>query len=195
MNNMKRINQSGFAMMEVLVTAIILAIGISGMGVLLLKAVQGTQDSSQQSQAMWMVQDYVSRIRANSDGARAGFYTIAGGQDCSVKPARVCAEYFEGGAEVPAVECSTQEMAVFDQWITVCGLDDDVLDSAADFIANPQLTSTCTMTTPRVSTISGAPDCVQYRVELQWDTKVKQAGDSDAERVYQNDYSMVVELN
>jgi len=187
-------NQTGFAMMEVLVTAIILAIGISGMGVLLLKAMQGTQDSSQHSQAMWMVQDYITRIRSNVYGARASFYELSGAKDCSVRPT-ICAEYYEGGNEVAAASCSYQEMAIFDQWITVCGMDDAVFDSAADFILNPELTSTCTKTTDRISTTTGKPDCVQYHVNLKWNTKVKQGGDTDQERSYQNNYSMIVELN
>lgn len=186
--------QSGFAMMEVLVTAIILAIGISGMGVLLLRAVQGTQDSSQQSQAMWMVQDYVGRIRANPDAGRAGNYELNVLPNCASKPAAVCAEHYDV-VEVPAVECSPAQMALFDQWITVCGLDSSVYDSSADFISNPKLTSTCTRTSVRSSSGSGLPDCVQYHVSLSWETKIKQGSDIESERTYKNDYSMIVELN
>lgn len=69
-----RNKQTGFAMIEIMVTVVIIAIAISGMGLLLLRAVQGTQDSAQLSQGMWIVQDYVGRIRANPDGAKGGFY-------------------------------------------------------------------------------------------------------------------------
>jgi len=181
--------------MEVLVTAVIIAIGVSGMGVLLLKAIKGTQDSSQQSQAMWMVQDYAGRIRANPDGARAHAYELAGEIDCAGQLPAMCAEYTDNGAEMAAAYCSADEMAVFDRWVTVCGVSPDVYDSPADFIIKPILTSTCTLTENRVSTSSGLQDCVQYNLELEWTTKIQQGGDLDEERDYVNTYSMVVELN
>ncbi len=187
--------QHGFAMIEVLVTSVIVAIGISGMGILLMRAIQGTQDSAQQSQAMWMVQDFVGRIRANSEGGRRSSYVIDEVTDCSVKPASICADSFINGIKVNSAICDEVQMAEFDKWITVCGLQDSVYDSGSDFIINPVLSSLCTLNSTRVSSTSGLPDCIRYNVQLTWDTKIKKGSADVAERLNKNTYSAIVELN
>lgn len=190
---MKTSKQNGFAMVETLMTAVILAIGISGIGVLLLQALQATQDTSQQSQAMWMVQDLVGRMRANPEGARSGAYEFNGPLNCNAAPQAQCADTNLANA----VMCDSTEMAIYDQWITVCGEDPDNFDSSADFVIQPELTITCTLRAEagRSSTNSGQIDCVQYFVEIEWNTKLQQTGDDVAERDFRNIYSMVVELN
>lgn len=187
--------QSGFAMVEVMVTVTIIAIGISGMGVLLMRAIQGTQDSAQQSQAMWIVQDYVGRMRANPEGAKARYYELDPVDiDCNNLP-RMCAETYQLGAEVPAQECTAIQMAAFDNWISTCGLHDDAYDSPSDFVVNPKLTSTCTNTSIRVGPLSNQPDCIQYLINLTWDTKTTKGSSDAAERITQNDFSLIVEFN
>ncbi len=52
LNNNRVKPEHGFAMIEALVTALIVAIGVSGVGVLLMRAIQGTQDSAQLSQTL-----------------------------------------------------------------------------------------------------------------------------------------------
>lgn len=189
--------KSGFAMVEVMVTVAIITIGVSGMGVLLMRAIQGTHDSAQQSQAMWIVQDYVGRMRANQEGARAKLYELDPiNIDCAAPPT-MCAETFQAGAEVPAAICSEPStMATFDNWITTCGLSSTIYDSASDFIVNPELTSQCTDTTPtRSSSGNNLPDCVQYHVSLTWDTKIKKGSEDEDERINKNNFSMIVEFN
>ena len=190
----QRGNQRGIAMVEVLVAAVILAIGVSGLGILLLRAIQGTQDSAQKSQAIWIVQDFVGRIRANPVGARQGEYALNLSADCSVKPASICAEYYDGGV-VPASVCEANEMAAFDRWITICGLNSDIYDSSSDFMVNPILESNCDLTSSRVSTSTGLPDCVQYNIKLTWDTRTQKGSTHEIERVQQNSYSTIVEVN
>ncbi len=187
--------QRGFAMIEVLVTAVIIAIGVSGLGVLLMRAIQGTQDSAMQSQAMWIVQDFVGRIRANPVGAREGGYVVTGAvADCTVKPAAICADYYDNGL-INAATCNASEMAVFDKWISVCGLNNDIYDSPSDFVVNPVLQSTCTLTSARVSTGTGLPDCVRYNIELEWDTRTVKSSTNASERVQKNTYTTIVEVN
>lgn len=188
--------QSGFAMIEVMVTVAIITIGVSGMGMLLMRAIQGTHDSAQQSQAMWIVQDFIGRMRANPEGARASNYVLDPSTiNCSSKPTKMCAETYNGSSKVAAEVCSSAEMALFDNWITTCGLDEDIYDSPSDFVVNPELTSTCTNTSTRVSTSTGLPDCVQYDVTLTWDTKLTKGSTEEDERINKNDYSMTVEFN
>jgi len=188
--------QSGFAMVEVMVTVAIITIGVSGMGMLLMRAIQGTHDSAQQSQAMWIVQDYVGRMRANQEGARAKRYELSPSDIDCTSPPTMCSEIYKDGAEVAAENCtSSSDMATFDNWISTCGLSTDVYDSASDFIVNPQLTSVCTGTSTRVSTDTNQPDCIQYQVTLTWDTKITKGSSDKTERTNTNDFSMVVEFN
>jgi len=181
--------QNGFAMMEALITAIIVAIGVSGVGVLLLRSVQATQDSSQQSQAMWIVQDFVGRLRANSPAAKSGAYigstTTVG---CANQPT-MCASYNNNGTntEVTAT-CSPDVMAAYDSWITVCGLDNTAFDTPSDFIVNPSLNSTCSLR-------DASNSCIQYNITFSWDTKLKKGNTDSTLRTNTNDYTMIVEVN
>lgn len=187
--------QSGFAMIEVLVTAIIFAIGISGMGVLLLKTIQGTQDNAQRSQGMWIIQDFVGRIRANPEGAKANGYVVNANPNCSSQPTSMCADHIIDGAEITGVDCSASDMAAFDIWVTMCGFDtppagkpeDKIFDSPAEFVVSPELRSTCDATDDTF--------CLQYSIELTWKSKIAKGSDTASERNYENTYNMVVELN
>ncbi len=187
--------QHGIAMTEVLVSAVIMAIGISGLGVLLLQALQGTQDSAQQSQAMWMVQDFAGRIRANSTGARLSGYEVATQPNCANQPTPMCADYTTSlDARTAAASCTASQMAAYDTWITMCGLDKEQLDSPADFLVNSQLTSTCSLVHASRSTDSNSStrDCIQYTVGITWDIR----DNKDASNVTNTKtYSLVVELN
>ena len=173
--------QSGFAMMEALITALIIAIGISGVGVLLMRSIQGTQDNSQRSQAMWIVQDFVGRLRANSVAAKASAYAVSIDKAaCANAPAVLCSN--------DDASCNSSDMATYDSWVTVCGFDSTVFDAPADFVVNPVLNSECTLTNSR-------NECVQYTVDLQWDTKLAKESAVAEERTNTNNYSMVVEVN
>lgn len=181
--------QNGFAMMEALITALIVAIGVSGVGVLLLRSIQATQDSSQQSQAMWIVQDFAGKLRSNSAAARNGDYI---GQtrvtDCANLPT-MCASYnINGLVTSSVVNCDPDVMAAYDTWTTVCGLDSDSFDTPSDFIANPNLNTLCEQ-----RDIDN--DCVRYNITLTWDTKLAKGSDTANERTNTNDYTMTVEVN
>lgn len=188
--------QSGFAMIEVLVTAIIFAIGISGMGVLLLKTIQGTQDNAQRSQGMWIIQDFVGRIRANPEGAKARNYEVDANPDCTKQPTAMCADHIIDGSEIVGVDCSPENMAEYDIWVSMCGFDtppadkpdDKIFDSPAEFVVSPELRSTCDA--PVVGT-----DCLQYTVSLTWKSKIAKGSTTASERNTTNTYQMVVELN
>lgn len=194
-SNSTHSKQHGFAMVEVLVTAVILAIGISGMGVLLLKTIQGTQDNAQRSQGMWIVQDLVGRIRANPDGAKLNGYIVAANPNCGSEPLKMCADYINNGVEVAGVDCEPLEMAAYDVWVTMCGFDDPpagspddkIFDTPAEFVAAPVLTSTCNL-------VSGT-SCLQYTVDLTWTTRIAVGAAAAEDRINKSSYTMVVELN
>jgi type IV pilus modification protein PilV len=189
--------QNGFALIEVLVASVIIAIGVSGLGILLMRVIQSTQDSAQQSQAMWIVQDYVGRIKSNVQGAKLGLYELNLISDtyCDSPPNPICVEHFTAGAEVAAVNCTPPQMAAFDTFLTVCGISPDIFDSASDFMLNPTLISRCSSEIARSTTGTGLPDCVQYDITLTWDTRIAKTSAEAAERIQKNSFTTIVELN
>lgn len=193
--------QRGLAMIEIMATVLIVTIGVSGMGLLLLRAIQSTQDNAQYSQAMWIVEDYVGRMRANPEGARNSFYELNPENiDCSVPPDDLCAETFQLGVEVAADNCSYtrndadtgNEMAEFDNWISTCSLNPDIYDGPSDFVVNPTLTSNCTV---NILNNAGNTICTQYLVSLTWQTRLDKVSSDADERIQENEYSMVVGVN
>lgn len=67
--------QSGFSLIEVLITILILAIGLLGLAGLQTKMLGAEFESYQRSHALVLAQDMVSRINANRSAARASAYS------------------------------------------------------------------------------------------------------------------------
>lgn len=121
--------QTGSSLIEVMVTVLIFSIGMLGMAALQLNALRSTSDSSQRSQAIWLVQDIAERMRANPSGS-IGDYTGNGTvPNCAALPATQCADRYNPAtsAVVNAATCTATQMAAFDRWEATCsyaGLDD-----------------------------------------------------------------------
>lgn len=67
--------QSGFTLIEVLVTLLILAIGLLGLAGLQTRMLSSEMEAYQRSHALVLVQDMVNRINANRAEARSGAYS------------------------------------------------------------------------------------------------------------------------
>ena len=71
----KKLNyQSGFSLVEVMVTALVLGIGLIGMAALQSKAIQYNHGAYVRSQANILAYDIGERMRLNADKARVGSY-------------------------------------------------------------------------------------------------------------------------
>jgi type IV pilus assembly protein PilV len=71
--------QSGMTLIEILVAIVILSIGLLGLAGLQLKGMQVNQGSTWRWQAAALAEDLADRIRADSTGAKAGYYNITNG--------------------------------------------------------------------------------------------------------------------
>jgi len=69
--------QRGVALIEVLVSVLILGVGILGMAALQLSSLKFNEVASWRSQATFLAYDIADQMRANRDGALAGNYDIA----------------------------------------------------------------------------------------------------------------------
>ena len=81
--------QPGFTLIEVLVTLLIVAIGLLGLGALQVSTINDQFEANQKAYATWMVDDMADRIRANGNaasdyiGTGFGTKTGAGFTSCS----------------------------------------------------------------------------------------------------------------
>lgn len=72
-------SESGFTLIEILISLIILAVGFLGLAALQTGSVQGTQTTYFRTQADLLVNDLAERMRSNRAGALNGHYAFASG--------------------------------------------------------------------------------------------------------------------
>lgn len=72
MNSLNK--QSGFTMIETLVSSFILAIGLLGAASTQLKGLKATQETYNRSKAVYIASDIIDRMRANPAGLQIGDY-------------------------------------------------------------------------------------------------------------------------
>jgi len=114
---------AGFSLIEVLVTFLVLSIGLLGLAGLQSMSIKEGMDSGQRSQAVWLMQELVERMRANKDGLASGYTAATGDGDlCDDGPVKMCSDHLDDGTKTNAANnCSANEMAEFDVWELACG--------------------------------------------------------------------------
>jgi type IV pilus assembly protein PilV len=104
-------NSSGFTIIEVLVSMVILSFGVLGLGVLQMTSLQNTQGGHMRSQASILAYDIIDSMRANIPGVTSGDYRVA---FAAATPATA-------GCSGLAADCTTTQMAASDlnHWRTL----------------------------------------------------------------------------
>lgn len=100
-----RRQQGGFTLLEVLVAAIVLAIGLIGVAGLQYAGIKSSQDSYGRSQAAFLIYAITDSIRANAETARAGGYDIDAGGSVAGSPTVCVGE---------TADCTPTELALWD---------------------------------------------------------------------------------
>jgi len=132
--------QRGVSLIEILVTALILGIGLLGVAALQVSSVSGNLEGFYQSQATSIAEDAASRIRASkivtalpgstTDHATYIANYVAGGVlNCAAAPAQFCRR--DGGTA--ADNCTLAQLATFDQW-ELCSIADNTLPEGRVYI-------------------------------------------------------------
>lgn len=104
--------QSGFSLIEIMIAAVILSIGILGVVSLQVVSMKGTHQSYMKHQAMSVVQSLTERMRSNTAGLVAGNYQQGSNAfACNVPP--VC--------NLATSNCSALEIATLDLHNVYCG--------------------------------------------------------------------------
>ena len=170
--------QRGLSLIEVLVTITITSIGLMGLVSLQMQAVRSTTDSGNRSQAVWVLNDILSRIRANkvSSESYTTPFNCAGGA-----PGNTCSAYHTGTAAGPAViACTGPQMAAWDLFEVACGSPKNdtpgqiFFGNSIDYLPQAQLTITCN--------IAPCADGDPLNIVLQWRAKSDNESITGAQR-------------
>jgi len=141
--------QYGIGMIEVLVTIAITTIGILGLSAMQMQSIRSVSDSGNRTHAIWVANDLINRIRANKVAFNSYLTDEMKCQkddgSSAIPQLKMCASHSKDGSVAPpANNCSNEDLALYDQWEALCGLESltgaDTFTSSASFISDPGLT-------------------------------------------------------
>lgn len=129
--NGKQSAQHGFAMMEVLISVVILSVGLLGLAGLQVIGMKGTQHANMKTQATLLTQSLLEKIRANPNGDYE--QTV----DCSNSIPIDCG--------LLANTCSVDQLASYDLYRAQCGTQSgaNLLGGVSNILVNGALQITC----------------------------------------------------
>jgi type IV pilus assembly protein PilV len=139
----QRRGASGFTMLEVLISIIVIAFGLLGVAGLQAFALKNSQSASMRSVATVLATDMIDRIKANSKGATDGFYNETSAT--AVAPTSVPGCLNSSGCATPQqlaqndlFEWKAMVAAALPNGVGVVCLDKDITDGAASGPADPK---------------------------------------------------------
>lgn len=110
--NMSARMQSGFSLIEVMIAAVVLSIGILGIAGLQIVAMKGTHQSYMKQQAMGIIHSLTERMHSNKQAVIASNYVVDSSTfDCNNLP--VCS--------TSTSNCSVADIAQVDLHNLICG--------------------------------------------------------------------------
>lgn len=143
-SNRPHLFQTGFSMLEVLVSLLILPIGLLGLASLQMNALKRSSDAANQSLASWLAYDVAERMQSNPEGSTQFYLRDKTSAECSSAPAKFCAQVFYAGQVQTSESCSNQEQAAFDLWDIFCNRStDEINESTADMLGMESYSIQC----------------------------------------------------
>ena len=121
--------QHGFAMIEVLISVVILSVGLLGLAGLQVVGMKGTQHAGMKMQATLLTQSLLEKIRANPNGDYE--QTI----DCSNALPKDCG----------SVQCGVDQLAAYDLYRVQCGTKSggQLLGGISSLLVNGKIVVNC----------------------------------------------------
>ena len=162
---------SGFSLIEILVSLIVLSIGLMGLAGLQIAGLKGTNDAHYRTEASLLMMDLADRIRANQEGAANGDYqtTTASGAattvDCSTPLAIQC----------DAASCSGANLAAFDRYSIECGI--------KKLLPGGKLSVDCADNDCGQVSIGGEPVNKKHKITVSWQ-EAKKKNEDQSDRAY-----------
>ncbi|MCG8488062.1 MAG: type IV pilus modification protein PilV [Chromatiales bacterium] len=113
-------------LIEVLVAAVVIGIGLMGVAALQVAALQGSSNAQYRSKATDIISNLSDRIRANPDGI-VDYVSAAGGANCDAStPLDICAMAPDANTTAGVSACSPTQLAAYDLWEVRCDLEEDL---------------------------------------------------------------------
>ena len=130
-HNVKQSAQHGFAMIEVLISVVILSVGLLGLAGLQVVGMKGTQHANMKTQATLLTQSLLEKIRANPNG---DYIQVV---DCSQPITIDCG--------LVASTCGVDELASYDLYRAQCGtqVGGNSLGGVENILVNGAMQVTC----------------------------------------------------
>jgi type IV pilus assembly protein PilV len=119
---------SGFTMIEVLITILVVSIGLLGLAGLQISGLRANMGSEARSKATILANDIAERMHANPLGVDASNYgnidtNNVSALGCNTAPTPFCSSNGGGVTLVTGTNgCTTSQMATFDAWVWTCGM-------------------------------------------------------------------------
>ena len=147
--------QSGFSLVEVLVTLIVTSVALLSSATLQLQSKRSMFDSAQRTTASHLANDFFGRMRANP--TELATYIPAGtiGNGTLAAPANNCLD--------PVVVCTDTQLAIFDLWQWEQHVDGQLEINSQGASAGGLMTATVCITGPAILGTSG-----YYTVAIAW---------------------------
>lgn len=155
--------QRGLNLLEVLVAAFMISLGLLGMAGLQVKSLRATHNSYQMQQASQLAHELLERMRANRTGLLSGDYKVVAVADT------YCADPLATSCQNNT--CDSTQMAADDMYRVMCGYGDS--GGIKKQLLNGQLTVEC----PDPS--GNCSDGV--RLSLQWNERNGGKSEADVE--------------
>lgn len=182
---------SGFTMIEVLITIIVVSIGLLGLAGLQISGLRANMSSEDRSKATLLANDIAERMRANPLGVDTNQYANinSADADCTEAPSPFCSNNAGGVSLVSETNgCSPANMAAFDAWVWACGM--PVAEGVQrGGVINQLVNGTATVTCNDATCVPGSA----YTVTVNWDVlNPDRSNDGNAENTLPQSYSLVM---
>ena len=159
--------QTGFSLIEILISLLILSIGLLGLGGLQLSSLKGANNAHFRTVASLAVTDLIDRMRANPLAVENNFYTASlDAQHCDTSLTVVC----EAG-----VECNPDDLAIYDLHRVNCGVSAGLYQTGGVQFDLPQ---------PLLEITCALPPCTsgdEHTIRVSWNETDDDDQDNDVQ--------------
>ena len=192
----------GFTLLEVLVAMLILSVGLLGMANLQILGLRSNQGAFLRSQATVLAEEMAERIQANinrvtaftdagGDGdndnddaytvaspyADAAFNAVSTNVNCGVRPLPYCGSRYNGAGQDAAAPCTPAQMAGFDFYTLVCGVDGTMATGGVSAMPGGRATLSCNDADAALGHPDGiCADGATHTITVSWDEIDPQTG-------------------
>jgi len=151
--------QRGMTLMEVAVTAFIIAFGLLSVAAMNLQALKSSSDAYFRSKATDVAGDLADRMRANLPAVADNSipYEVTAAVACDNPPAAIC----QSTDGLEAVSCSSNQMAAYDLYLVSC-------QDGVNTLPLGELSVTCLDDSPFSATADPCDDGSTFLIQISW---------------------------